>query len=152
MILDGRTQFGMGLDEFYRQEEIVLLVWRRGGVVPPLTEVDPEAPPALAQVNPLPNGMVRWIAVCPACQGRGRASAEYVWLTTPLMFCTRCCNADLGGKWRQVQLPEERAEIERLLLLRPDPETRGWRPDESVLDLQDQNEIMGLGGGVDRCR
>jgi hypothetical protein len=72
--------------------------------------------------------------------------AEYVWLATPLFFCTSCGNASIGGRWRPVAVPADRAEIERLLLARPDPATRSWRPGETTDQLAAEN-VMLLGGG-----
>lgn len=139
MILDGQARFGMALTEFYRQPELVVRVARRGVLIPPIADVATEATPALAFVDPLPDGSVRWIARCPDCLSAGRTGAEYVWLATPLMFCMRCANSDIGGRWRRVAVPPERREIERLLELRRDPETRVWWPGETLGDLEAEN-------------
>jgi hypothetical protein len=146
-IVDGFAKFGLSLLEFYRQPEIAASLGRRGLLVPPLTMVDADAKPALAFVDPLLDGSVRWIAECPDCKARGLSRAEYVWLQTPLLFCTSCGNASLGGLWRPVGVPQNRAQIERLLLQRPDPLTRSWRPDESVEALCVENVMANGGGG-----
>jgi hypothetical protein len=143
-ILDGQARFGVSLEAFYRRPELVAQVARRGVLIPPTADVDRAAAPALAHVNPLPDGSVRWIAECPDCRAQGRTSAEYVWLATPLLFCTRCGNRDVGGRWRPVAVPVERAEIERLLLARPDPETRAWVPGETVAALAAENAALGV--------
>lgn len=147
MIVDGRSRFGMDLQSFYRQPDLVTRVARRGILIPPTSDVAGDADPALACVNPLPDGSVRWIAGCPDCRDAGRTSAEYVWLATPLMFCVRCGNAAIGSRWRRVALPDDRAEIERLLLARPDPESRAWHPGETLADLRLQNAVLELEAG-----
>lgn len=146
-ILDGAAKFGMDLQTFYRQPELVAAVARRGILIPPTSEVADDAPPALAYVNPLPDGTVRWIAQCPDCQARGRTAAGYVWMSQPLTFCMRCANRSIGGRWRRVTVPANRAEIEGLLMLRPDPETRAWIPGETVEQLQAENATLEIGGG-----
>src|SRR3990167_3887240 len=62
----------------------------------------------------------RWLADC-ECGG-----AEYVDLVLPILCCCSCWNRADGHQWRRVELPdrESRAEIERLLLIRPDSATR----------------------------
>lgn len=143
-IIDGRSRFGCSLVEFYRQDALAVQIARRGILVPPVSAVDRDADPALAYVNPLPDGSVRWIANCPTCLSHGRTVAQYVWLDQPLLFCTRCANASIGGCWRPIAVPSERAEIERLLLLRTDPEQRAWTPSETVADLVEQNTELGV--------
>jgi hypothetical protein len=145
-ILDGQAAFGMTLEQFYGQPEIILLVMRRGVMVPPITDVDEHAAPALAYINPLTNGRVRWIAECPYCKSFGRTRAEYVWMSTPLLFCTACANRAIGSYWRPVALPAERDAIERLLLARPDPLTRAWAPGETLEQMTAENVVL-LGGG-----
>lgn len=147
MIVDGRAKFGVSLDTFYRQDKLVLRLARRKILIPPTSETAPDAEPALAYVNPLPDGSVRWIASCPACARHGHTQAEYVWLEKPLLFCMRCGNEDIGHKWRPVEVPKQRNQIEKLLLARPDPMTRGWEPQESLKDLREQNARLATKGG-----
>ena len=86
----------------------------------------------------------RWLIDCPDCNtgwvcrietpsilvdGRGRAHTE----------CT--CGAVLV-----VQFPNEKAEIEALLDLRPAPANRNWRPTETIFDLRIENAAHGVGG------
>lgn len=142
-ILDGQARFQCSLVEFYRQPLLVVQAARYGIMIPPTSDVDDDAEPAYAYVNALSDGSVRWIANCPDCD----MSAEYVWLATPLMFCMSCCNRALGGRWRRVEVPSDRAEIERLLLARTDPRTRSWTPDETVDDLLAENVTLSGGGG-----
>lgn len=146
MILDGQTKFGCTLVDFYRQPVLVVQAARFGVLIPPVTEVAEDAEPAVAYVNALLDGSARWIADCPTCRSYGRTGSEYVWLSQPLMFCMSCCNVALGGEWRRVVVPPNRAEIERLLLARPDPRTRNWRPDQTVEDLL-VDQVMATGGG-----
>lgn len=145
-IVDGRARFGMSLEAFYRQEDLVIRVARRGILIPPTSEVATDVDPALAYVNPLPDGSVRWIANCPDCAEHGRLQAEYVWLDAPLLFCTRCANAAIGGKWRLVKVPGNRKAIEALLLKRSDPEQRAWNPGETLAQIRADNRKLGLGG------
>lgn len=146
-IVDGRAKFGCSLLDFYRQDDIAIRVARRGIFIPPIDAVAEDAPPALAFVDPLPDDSVRWIAVCPDCRAGGRTVAQYVWLETPLLFCARCANAAIGSQWRRVGLPAERLTIERMLLARPDPQVRVWRPGETTDDLAAENVMLAGGGG-----
>lgn len=60
----------------------------------------------------------RWIVKCPECPSAERA-------TTDRFHCTEC------GVSGRVVWPAERAEIERLTLVRP-TENRNWTPGEST--------------------
>jgi hypothetical protein len=60
----------MTLAKFHAQREILEAVARMGVALPPPTDVDEDAPPAYAEVNPLtPSAVARWIASCPDCPG-----------------------------------------------------------------------------------
>lgn len=72
----------------------------------------------------------RWLARCPRCPG-----AELVQPDDPVMWCLSC-----GAGPYRVRFPRERRQIEALLLLRPRPEARNWRPGESLDDLRRENE------------
>lgn len=142
MILDGRARFGCSLAEFYRRHEIAQAVARLGIMLPPVTDVDTAAPPAYAYVNPLApvEQVARWIADCPDC----RAGSSYVWIEGPhVMFCLSCGNAGTGHRWRPVEVPADRAAIERLLSVRPVAQT-AWRPGESLDRLRDENALIGV--------
>lgn len=145
-IIDGQAKFGMSLVEFYRQDELYVRLARQGIMIPSRNEVAQDADPALAFVDPLFDGSVRWIAECPDCKAAGLSRAEYVWLQTPLMFCLSCGNVAIERRWRPVLVPPNRLEIERLLLARPDPLTRSWRPGET-LDALVVDNVMANGGG-----
>ena len=62
-------------------------------------------------------------------------------------YCPNCENAANGYKARPVDWPDEndRAEIEHMLLLRPNPDTRMWMAGETIDDLKRQNAECGLG-------
>lgn len=141
MILDGRAKFGCTVDEFYRRQDIAKMLARRGLLVPPPpTDIATDAPPAVARIEPY-QGVARWIAPCPDCKG-----SEYVWLAQPRFLCAACANTSIDGRWRPVTIPSDRRKIERLLMARPDPDTRCWHPSEGIDQLTAEN-VMLLGGG-----
>lgn len=144
MILDGRSRTGKTLAQFYAQREILEQAARMGVAIPPLTELDEDAAPAEAEVNPLDpvEPVARWIARCPDCPG----GASYVWIAGPhVMFCLACANQQLGHRWRRVVVPAERLEIERLLELRPYSRQRAWVPGETLAHLRGDNLSLGIG-------
>lgn len=135
----------MTLAKFHGQLEILQQVARMGVALPPPSDVDPDAPPAYAEVNPLDpyESVARWIARCPDCPG----GTSYVWIAGPyVMFCLACCNASRGHKWRPVVVPADRLEIERLLSLRLLSSQRAWLPGEALEQLREDNASLGLGG------
>jgi hypothetical protein len=142
VILDGLARTGLTLAKFHAQREIIEAVAQYGVALPPPTDVDPEAPPAYAEVNPLDHPPVaRWIARCPDCPG----GTSYVWIAGPhVMFCLACVNRAIGSRWRPVVAPPERLEIERLLSLRPRSENRVWWPGETLEQLRAENAELGI--------
>lgn len=145
MIFDGRAYFGLKL-EHWRVGQTA-----EGRAVNGLAQIAARkglpAPPPLdrvADADPLPARVMHgwWIVDCP-CNG-----ADFVWLDRPLQWCGSCGNAQLGGRWRRVAVPENRREIEKALLARPDPATRNWFPHETVEDLRAENAAYGLGGSA----
>jgi hypothetical protein len=102
------------------------------------TAVDLAAPPAPVRVY---RGM--WIVDCPTCGGAQVAAAG-----DHRLLCVDCYNADIGGRWRQVTWPADAAQIERVLLARPDLETRNWTT-ETVAELQAENLQRGLPSEAD---
>ncbi len=78
----------------------------------------------------------RWVVDCsdPDCPGAGLASHVYV--------CENC------KRITRVVWPTERDEVDRLVEVRPVPDTRNWRgpwnPDESVEALRLENAAHGL--------
>lgn len=82
-----------------------------------------------AKINWQARGVVRaevvrssWRASCPFC------NEAFVVEPGEPFFCTNCCMAGNNGYAMQVLWPKKRAEIERVLLARPIPETRNWLP------------------------
>lgn len=81
----------------------------------------------------------RWIAECPdGCRWAVVASAQ-----TPLFMCGACGNKAVGGKWRTVIFPQDKAAVEFQLLKRAKDENRNWIAGERVADLIRQNAAMG---------
>jgi hypothetical protein len=96
----------------------------------------------------------QWIADC-ECNG-----ASFVDPEDPRFFCFSCGNRANNNNARPVIFPEDRTEIERLLLLRPVNDSAGltdadraglarplvgalsrnWIPGETVKDLHDQQD------------
>ncbi len=107
---------------------------RFGVTVPPLDQIA-DTEPVIAIVN-----CNRWVVQCPDCAG-----AEFVWREGPhLLMCQSCWNSTVGHKWRRVVIPQEAEQVEAILEARPLPDTRNWRPQESLTDLADQNRAHGL--------
>jgi len=80
----------------------------------------------------------RWVVDCPA---RRCCAAQVAAETDPRFFCHQCFNAGYDGAWLPVVWPDvgTRTEIETLLLLRPEPEQRNWRPGETVEMVRAEN-------------
>lgn len=109
----------------------------KGGVPMRLRSVDAtSAAKAAAYVD-----KGNWWAKCPArdCWG-----IEFVDPAAPLFFCCSCLNREFGGAPLWVEFPPEQAEIERLLLRRPNPLNRNWRPHNTLADLRVDNAINGI--------
>lgn len=62
-------------------------------------------------------------------------------------FCPNCCMVSNNGLAMAVIFPDNRAEIERVLLMRPDPEKRNWKLGETVEQLVAENIEHGIGIG-----
>lgn len=97
----------------------------------------------------------RWLADCPDCGG-----AELVDPDEPFFYCFSCGNRGLKGDARLVIFPGNIEEIEAVLEQRPVNDKRGrnkieaarmarplypglsrsWNPDETIEDLQQQNQ------------
>lgn len=141
MILDGRKRFGCSLPDFYRRHDIAEAAARNGVLIPMPTDIATGAPPALAFVNSLfpIEPVARWLCRCPDCPG----GAAYVWLDCPVMFCVNCGNRSIGGKFRPVVVPVQRAAIEKLLVRRP-VQHRNWEPYESAEAVRAGNKLLGV--------
>ena len=91
-------------------------------------ELDKSAPPLHAWI-----ASSDWVVTCDTCR------EQIVIDFGEIYFCPNCLNAAHGGKARTVIYPEQREEIERVLVLRPDPNMRTWYPHETIDDLKRQN-------------
>lgn len=139
MILDGLAIYGKSLGEYLAWKDLRALGIRRGW--------KPPSPDDVADVDPLPAWIQQgwWVVSCPACAGTPGEELQAVWVGGPLlMFCTSCGNAGVGGKVRRVALPDERAEIEALLAVRP-MRARSWLVGEPLTDLIAENVQHGWG-------
>lgn len=142
-VIDGRAVFGCSLAAMPDHPLTPVGITRRGlararGVdIPPLTVV--------ADVEPLPAWIQQGhlVVSCPTCAGTPNEELELVWLAGPhLTYCHICGNAEVGGAWRPVVLPERLEAISAVLARRP-LGNRTWRPDETVADLEAENERFG---------
>jgi hypothetical protein len=100
--------------------------------------VDAELPISLTEALSAWVSGGRWIVMCP-CGGAQLAARE-----DHRFFCIDCLNAGVGGQWRRVNWPDDAADIEAVLLRRPDPETRTWLPTQTLTDLVAENAEHGL--------
>jgi len=103
----------------------------------PALSLPPQGEQAIAVVN-----HSRWFALCPdeRCAG-----GEVVSPDAPVFMCLSCGNKnnlDKNGiiRLRQVAFPDDRIELEKVLLERPDPVSRNWYPTETIEDLQEENK------------
>jgi len=133
-ILDGKAYTGAPLRERAARMRGRLRE-RLGVTVRDCDDVSADAPPLKARVY-----RNLWIVECPDCK-----SAEMVDTDHPLFFCSNCLNGALDGRWRRVEFPaaKQRAQIEGVLALRPNPDTRNWAPGESVAALKRENREHG---------
>lgn len=79
----------------------------------------------------------RFIVDCPNCSG-----AEF-FFEDKLFVCSQCKNSDIEGRSRKVKPPNNRKEIEAVLVKRP-IKNRHWFPDETLEDLKVENLKMGV--------
>lgn len=103
-----------------------------GFAAPEAPALDDALPPLEAEVN---HGI--WIVRCD-CGPVAPNAGGVVWCETPTIWCPRC------ERHRRVALPAEAAEIEGVLMQRPEQETRNWSPPETVADLVAENTAHGL--------
>ena len=83
----------------------------------------------------------RWVVKC-ECGGAEKAWEE------GLFMCQSCWNSKHQHKLRLAMFPKSRAEIEKLLIVRP-LENRNWSPSESLSFLKAENsahksELLGV--------
>lgn len=81
-----------------------------------------------------------WVVTCDIC--REQVVIDY----GEIYFCPNCLNAGHDGRARVVKFPNDRAAIEGLLVLRPNPNNRNWLPHETIDDLKKENAEHGIGG------
>jgi hypothetical protein len=77
----------------------------------------------------------RWVADCPSPHC---ASALQLYRDQPWFTCLDC------GEVSEIEWPDMIEEIERILLMRPNPFTRNWEPGETLNDLYEQNLEHGV--------
>ena len=128
MIVTANHWFGSTWENWLKGQ-VTPLAMRFGVKVGP---IDQGRPPQGLEVR-----QGTWLAVC-ACQG-----AEYGW-EEGYFVCLSCFNAGAGHRILRTAFPDERADIESILELRPLP-NRNWRPGETVEDLRRENAEHGLG-------
>jgi len=137
---------------------------RRRGILIPVFDLNnpPVGRPVLARI-----WQGQWIADCDECN-----NAMFVDPDEPIFYCVGCTNRRNSHKPRPVTFPEQREEIERLILARPvddvagltdleraglakatifievdgqqKPLVRSWMPGETVQDLKKQNKAGGV--------
>ena len=107
-------------------------IGEKHGLTPPAT--DALGSPVIARVN-----IGRWIVDCEAC------ATTVVIDDADLFFW--CCRCGSGHVWHPIEMPQDRGEIERLLMLRPGwrgtGEHRNWEG-ESVEELRQENRDHGV--------
>ena len=79
-----------------------------------------------------------WRVSCPFCAG------AIVINPNDLFFCPDCAMQANQFKPMVVVMPNYRAEIERLLLKRPDPTRRNWLIGETIEQLRMENIAHGI--------
>lgn len=131
MIQDGHQFFGQSRAE-WTQTTLAGIARRAGVYVKPADQVADKR--IRAYVN---HG--RWMVRCEECN-----SCQVVWPDDPVYLCAGCWNVTVGGKWRPVVFPAERAEIDAILSARPEERTRNWELHETVDELRQQNAEHGL--------
>lgn len=77
----------------------------------------------------------RWVADCPAPYCR---SALQLQRWDPLFQCWEC------GARAEIVWPPFAHDVERLLMMRPDPTSRNWMPGEDLHDLLLENLAHGI--------
>jgi DNA-directed RNA polymerase subunit N (RpoN/RPB10) len=77
----------------------------------------------------------RWIADCPApsCTSALQINRGEAWF--------RCWDC---GEVAEIEWPDYADEVERILLMRPDPHTRNWQQGETLQDLYTENLEHGI--------
>lgn len=128
-ILTGKDQFSVKKRGGYRQYVHSLLLMRYG-MAPDWELCDS---PVTAWIN-----QGNWAADC-ECGGSMIVEPGEPYI------CPDCCNAAQGGKARPVIWPDEKKDIEAVILERPFPRNRNWLATETLETLVEQNVEKGDG-------
>ena len=80
-----------------------------------------------------------WSAICPHC------GTSWFYEPPHPFFCAACMMQANDGLSQPVAMPEGKAEIERLLIMRPVPDNRNWWPWETIDMLITENLEHGIG-------
>jgi hypothetical protein len=96
----------------------------------------PLRPEIGAEITPAAINHGRWVADCPQCR-----AALIVSKQDRRFWCPLCGLPWNGFRGIAVQFPNAAAikTIETILLMRPDPHNRNWRPGESIAQLAREN-------------
>ena len=65
---------------------------------------------------------------------------QLVWQDMPLFMCSVCWNANAGGQFIRVTVPDNIHEIYDRLRVRKFPEHRNWLPGETLATLDAEND------------
>lgn len=100
--------------------------------VPPLGDAD--GPAIDVHVN---HGV--WQTCCPFCP-----SAQHASISDRRFFCARCLNTEVGNRTIPVTWPNDGdlIAIDQALSARPFVTTQNWEPDEPVVQLLAENDIL----------
>lgn len=83
-----------------------------------------------------------WVVDCPHCLG-----AMIVDDKEPIFWCVDCHNAGNDGFPYKVDFPHQ-AEVEALMAMRKNPQTRNWYPGETIVDLIEEQIEHGEYNGI----
>lgn len=121
-------------------DQLAAVVAARYAAVP----LDPAAGTAAARhAVPVVANHGRWVVTCPDCHGALLAHPA-----DPRFLCVDCGNAAIGGKYRPVTWPKQHERIGEILDARGAPSLRNWLPGETVVELEEENALLGQGAPV----
>ena len=80
-----------------------------------------------------------WKAKCPTCSGYTVVRRNVL-----THICYPCWDQPDGPYWRTLEWPDDVADIESMLLCRPNVANRNWYPPETVADLSAENIANGV--------
>jgi hypothetical protein len=98
-----------------------------------VTIILPRRGSTMARVN-----WSRWVADCPNqdCSSALQLERDQIWF--------ECGGPGGCGQVSEIEWPDMIEEIERILLMRPNPFTRNWEPNETLQDLYIENLEHGI--------